>query len=174
MAVQLHLLRCSAGPVSYTHLVLAGGILLIAGRRQQAEAALDPTRYSKEHPFVVLEIVPYEGQGQWGYLVEGQEPVTVEAINRYYTEEQELKDYWSLDWGNNNATFFIEFPFSGLVRDKENRRYANNNIFVKNILCQSGKKAEDWAGKMCIRDRKIRSPRLRLPITRRRMWWMQQ
>ena len=77
--------------------VLAGGILLIAGRRQQAEAALDPTRYSKEHPFVVLEIVPYEGQ----------EPVTVEAINRYYTEEQELKDYWSLDWGNNNATFFI-------------------------------------------------------------------
>ena len=131
--------------------VLAGGILLIAGRRQQAEAALDPTRYSKEHPFVVLEIVPYEGQGQWGYLVEGQEPVTVEAINRYYTEEQELKDYWSLDWGNNNATFFIEFPFSGLVRDKENRRYANNNIFVKNILCQSGKKAEDWAGKVQVR-----------------------
>lgn len=131
--------------------VLAGGILLIAGRRQQAEAALDPTRYSKEHPFVVLEIVPYEGQGQWGYLVEGQEPVTVEAINGYYTEEQELKDYWSLDWGNNNATFFIEFPFSGLVRDKENRRYANNNIFVKNILCQSGKKAEDWAGKVQVR-----------------------
>lgn len=95
--------------------VLAGGILLIAGRRQQAEAALDPTRYSKEHPFVVLEIVPYEGQGQWGYLVEGQEPVTVEAINGHYTEEQELKDYWSLDWGNNNATFFIDLIDGNLL-----------------------------------------------------------
>lgn len=37
---------------------------------------------SETNPFVVLEIVPYEGMAKFGYLIDGQEPLDVEAIAR--------------------------------------------------------------------------------------------
>lgn len=37
-------------------------------------------RGSKENPFVILEVVPYRGYGELGYLVEGSEPVDLKAL----------------------------------------------------------------------------------------------
>lgn len=131
--------------------VLAGGIALVPGWFRKAQAGIDPTKYSKEHPFVVLEIVPYEGQGQWGYTVSGQEPVSAEKIREYHQIANNEKDYWQNT--NQDNTFDIEFKFSGLVRDAQNKGYSNRDTFIKQILCRDSGNPDDWAGKVKVQSK---------------------
>lgn len=131
--------------------VLAGGLVLVSGWFRKAQAGIDPTKYSKEHPFVVLEIVPYEGQGQWGYTVSGQEPVSAEKIRAYHQIANDEKDYWQNT--NQDNTFDIEFKFSGLVRDAQNKSYGNKDTFIKQILCRDSGNPDDWAGKVKVQSK---------------------
>ncbi len=131
--------------------VLAGGIALVPGWFQEAQAGIDPTKYSKEHPFVVLEIVPYEGQGQWGYTVSGQEPVSAEKIRLYHEAANDEKHYWENT--NQDNTFDIDFKFSGLVREVQNKSYSNQDTFVKQILCRDSGNPDDWSGKVKVQSK---------------------
>lgn len=131
--------------------VLAGGIALVSGWSQEAQAGIDPTKYSKEHPFVVLEIVPYEGQGQWGYTVSGQEPVSAEKIRLYHEAANDEKHYWENT--NQDNTFDIDFKFSGLVREVQNKSYSNQDTFVKQILCRDSGNPDEWSGKVKVQSK---------------------
>lgn len=129
--------------------LLAGGIALIPGYFRKVQAGIDPTKYSKEHPFMVLEIVPYEGQGQWGYMVSGQEPVSAEKIRLFHEAANDEEQYWK--YTNQNNTFDKEFRFSGLIREAQNKSYSNKDVFIKQILCRDGGNPEDWAGKVRVK-----------------------
>lgn len=132
-------------------IALACVFFLLLSRNQSAEAGLNPTRYSKEHPFEVLEIVPYEGQGQWGYLVGGQEPVSAAAIREFHENAGDAEQYWNRD--NQDNTFDIDFKFSGLIKDAANQTYNNSDTFIRKILCRSGGNPEDWAGKVRVKSK---------------------
>lgn len=127
-------------------IVLAGIFFLLFIRNQRVEAGLDPTKYSKENPFQVLEIVPFEGQGQWGYLVGAQEPVSADTIKEFHKNAGDAERYWNRD--NQDNTFDIDFRFSALAKDAPNQTYINNEVFIRQILCRSGQNPEDWAGKV--------------------------
>lgn len=124
--------------------LLAGGMMWQLGRRATAQAALTPEKYE---PFVVLEILPYEGQAQWGYMVSGQEPIKADEVNAYYTNEAERKYYWTQGNGIQN-TFDYEFKFADLVRNSEGQNYTNKDTLIHHVLCRDGGDPAAWAGKV--------------------------
>lgn len=73
----------------------------------EKEAAMLSRGSSETNPFLILEIVPYEGMAEVGYLIDGQEPLDVHAIARngenvpggdyYYTKTDKTFYYWPED-----------------------------------------------------------------------------
>ncbi len=67
------------------------------------------TRGTETNPFFILEIVPYDGMAEFGYLISGKEPIDVEALARnnehvpgktdYYkvTDDSVTFTYWKKD-----------------------------------------------------------------------------
>ncbi len=62
------------------------------------------TRGTEDNPFFVLEIVPYDGMAEFGYMISGQEPIDVDALARdggtnpaeayYYTSTSKTFRFW--------------------------------------------------------------------------------
>ena len=117
--------------------VLAGGILLIAGRRQQAEAALDPTRYSKRTSLCGFGDSTLRRTGTMGVFGRRTGTCDSEAINRYYTEEQELKDKYSkkgiktaaVDIGGNVVESIPKILERTLVAAKRNGLISESHVY---------------------------------------------
>jgi hypothetical protein len=134
------------------------GILIFRGRdRETALASIDAKQFSSDDPLIILEIVPYEGLGLWGYMVPGNEPVTSDEINAYYSGNESLKKYF---WSNgsdgsykedSNEKFDQYFMLTGLevARDAKTDAYQfayrNPNLLVNRILCAGGQNEKDWA-----------------------------
>lgn len=57
---------------------------------------------SETNPFVVLEIVPYEGMAKFGYLIDGQEPLDVHAMAQNNEGIPQSSNYDVVD---NNVTY---------------------------------------------------------------------
>lgn len=75
---------------------------------------------SEAHPFIILEIVPHRGIGQFGYVVGGQEPVDLAAIQAM----------GELEWGR-----VIGLAQDSFVIDASGPyKYKNAELFRKKIL----------------------------------------
>ncbi|MDF2588237.1 MAG: hypothetical protein K0S41_2078 [Anaerocolumna sp.] len=84
---------------------------------------------TEENPFIILEIVPYRGMGQIGYIVKGQEPVDIS-----------LSTYEKPFWGEVNA--FAQGSFDIVKKDvlsATDLAYSNwSNRWSWNYATQSG------------------------------------
>lgn len=81
---------------------------------------------TKENPFIILEIVPYRGMGEIGYIVGGQEPVDPNV-----RPQNEL--YGTL---NSIANGAFEIQADGSLK--------NTELFKKQVLNLSEEKCEDY------------------------------
>jgi hypothetical protein len=103
--------------------------------------------------FNIVEIVPYKGQGQWGYMVGGQEPVKARHINLAYSDSEKRQKVWnswrdiyfSNSWQNwETDSIASKLMVTGLVPDAEKQEYTNKDAFIRDILCQDGSTFEEW------------------------------
>jgi hypothetical protein len=94
---------------------IAGAILagvIIKGRSREDAYARESNRsvwetYTEENPLTILEIVPYVGQGQWGYLVGGQEPVKRSKFVKTESEDTSTEIYEEVyDLGDINQYYY--------------------------------------------------------------------
>lgn len=119
---------------------------------------------TRQNPFIVLEIVPYRGMGQYGYLAEGQEPVDIGrsaykdnfygVINSFaYGNFQPVKKdkldtedkteggewYWQGNSKTGQTGYFQKLPAKTGLYDKLTEN--NSTVFKKN---QTGTGDYNW------------------------------
>lgn len=93
---------------------------------EDREEAMLSRGNSETNPFVVLEIVPYEGMAEFGYLIDGQEPLDVVAMARnnesvpggdyYYKKTQKTFYYWPEDKPENFKGWEQKMPQYGTMK----------------------------------------------------------
>ncbi len=108
--------------VSAEELVKMDGDKLLIGTKDTTKDL-----YSEENPFLVLEIVPDANMAQFGYLVEGQEPIDLaELAKSSVVEDPEtqkaLKDYLSISKVDSSVTVK---EFSSLLSEGAELHYTN-------------------------------------------------
>lgn len=85
---------------------------------------------TSDHPFIVLEIVPYEGFAEFGYLVAGCEPVDLERVS------------WSSYGGVIPSSQSI--TAAGVSEPSFHYEYTNKNLFLKECLNLSDDAIKDY------------------------------
>ena len=98
---------------------------------------------TRENPFLILEIVPYRGMGQIGYLVGGQEPVDITRstyenplwgpVDSVARGAFEVVCKPALDRGDNPAEWTYRFDLGCYVPANQ-WKFKNKEIFKRQIL----------------------------------------
>ena len=75
--------------------------------KPEEEKAVRSSRGTEDNPLFILEIVPYDGMAEFGFLIGGQEPIDVDAAARdglsfpgkdnYYTSEEKDFYFWKAE-----------------------------------------------------------------------------
>lgn len=87
--------------------------ILLLGRKQMqqaAKAADDTIVFDSDADFRILEIVPYRGMGEIGYLVKGEEPVDLKAMSLNQT-----RNHWNLAEGTMQKLFNMNSSTDALM-----------------------------------------------------------
>lgn len=103
------------------------------------------TKFDSSARFKLLEIVPYKGMGEFGYMVAGEEPINLTAFWKYALELEPNKEQRNSNILKNSSDAdikkFINFlGFSdgtgALAVDNEGNFY-NTQAFLKNVLAEA-------------------------------------
>ena len=112
---------------------------------------------TEENPFIILEIVPYRGMGQIGYIVGGQEPVDPSvskpdnslfgvfngfahgafetySVKKEELSEEDMKYSWAWEWDGNHWTNKLQYDWL----------FRNTEIFKREVLGISNEKLSDY------------------------------